>query len=380
MIFDYDTLKVIWWALVGVLFIGFALTDGFDMGIGAILRYVGKTDEERRVAINAIAPHWDGNQVWLILAAGAIFAAWPITFGASFSSFYWVLVLALFALFFRPVGFDYRSKIADPRWRNTWDWGLVVSGVVPPLMIGIAFGNLLLGVPFEFDEFLRVFDRGSFFSLFHPFALLVGIVSLTMFIMHGAIYLMLRSDEHVYERARRVARYAALTLIGTFSLAGLWLWLGIDGYVITEMPPTDSLPDPLSKTVVEGEGAWLANYAAYPIALLAPIGGLLGATGVFLCASRNSPAWGFLNSSLSLIGVIMTAGISLFPFVMPSSLNPSHSLTIWDSASSHLTLTIMFWATLVFVPIILFYTIWCYRALWGKYTTKQIRENSHSLY
>ncbi|HHC75028.1 MAG TPA: cytochrome d ubiquinol oxidase subunit II, partial [Thiothrix sp.] len=187
-------------------------------------------------------------------------------------------------------------------------------------------------------------------------------------------------DEHVYERSRHVARYAALTLVGTFVLAGLWLWLGIDGYVITEMPPTDSLPDPLSKTVVEGEGAWLANYATYPIALLAPFAGILGAVGVYLCASRNSPAWGFFNSAFSIIGVIMTAGISLFPFVMPSSLNPSHSLTIWDSASSHLTLTIMFWATLVFVPIILFYTIWCYRALWGKYTTKQIRENSHSLY
>lgn len=380
MIFDYETLKVIWWLLVGVLFIGFALTDGFDMGIGAILRYVGRTDEERRVAINAIAPHWDGNQVWLILAAGAIFAAWPIAFGASFSSFYLALVLVLFSLFFRPVGFDYRSKIADPRWRDTWDWGLVASGVVPPLVIGVAFGNLLLGVPFEFDEYLRPFSRGSFFALFHPFAILVGIVSLAMFIMHGATYLMLRSDEHVFERARTVAKYASLVVFAAFALAGVWLWLGVDGYVITEMPPTDSQPNPLNKTVVEGEGAWLQNYATYPLAMLAPIAGLLGALGVFLCSSKNKIVFGFINSALSLVGIIMTAGVSLFPFVMPSSINPSHSLTIWDSASSHLTLTIMFWATLIFVPIILFYTFWCYRALWGKYTTKFIRDNDHSLY
>lgn len=380
MIFDYETLKFIWWVLVGVLFIGFALTDGFDMGVGALLRYVGRTDEERRVAINTIAPHWDGNQVWLVLAAGAIFAAWPITFGASFSTFYWALVLMLFALFFRPVGFDYRSKIADKRWRETWDWGLVTAGVVPPFVIGVAFGNLLLGVPFQFDEFLRVSSTGSFFDLFHPFAVLAGIVSLAMFTMQGATYLMLRTDEHVYARSRNAARMTALTVMITFVLAGIWLWLGIDGYVITDMPPTDSLPNPINKTVVAGEGAWLTNYAKYPLAMLAPIAGTLGAFGVYMLAKRDKPVLCFINSSLSIVGIIMTAGVSLFPFVMPSSLNPSHSLTIWDSASSHLTLTIIFWVAAIFVPIILFYTVWCYRALWGKLTVKFIRDNDHSVY
>ena len=232
MLFDYATLKLIWWGLVGVLFIGFALTDGFDMGVGALLRYVGKNDDERRVAINTIAPHWDGNQVWLILAAGAIFAAWPITFGAAFSSFYWAMVLTLFALFFRPVGFDYRSKINNPVWRNMWDWGLVISGVVPPLVFGIGFGNLLLGVPFEFDTFLRLTSPGSFWKLFTPFTLLAGLVGLTMFSMHGATYLMLRTEGAVYERAKQAARYTALAVLVSFALAGIWVWLGIDGYVI----------------------------------------------------------------------------------------------------------------------------------------------------
>lgn len=380
MLFDYESLKLIWWMLIGVLFIGFALTDGFDMGVGALLRVVGKTDEERRVAINTIAPHWDGNQVWLILAAGAIFAAWPITFGAAFSSFYWAMVLTLFSLFFRPVGFDYRSKLESPTWRNLWDWGLVVAGVVPPLVIGVAFGNLLLGVPFSFDEYMRLTSRGSFFALFHPFAILVGLVSLLMFMMQGACYLMLRTEAQVYKRSQRMASLTALGVMTTFALAGIWLWFGVDGYVITQMPPTDALPNPLTKVVVPTEGAWLMNYQTYPLTIIAPVLGLLGALTVFSMAKAGRAAWSFVFSSLSIIGIILTAGVSLFPFVMPSSLNPNHSLTIWDSASSHLTLNIMLWAALIFVPLILLYTLWCYRMLWGKITVAFIRSNDHTAY
>lgn len=380
MLLDYESLKFIWWVLVGVLFIGFALTDGFDMGVGALLRAVGKTDDERRVAINTIAPHWDGNQVWLILAAGAIFAAWPITFGASFSSFYWAMVLTLFSLFFRPVGFDYRSKLENPTWRNMWDWGLVVAGVVPPLVIGVAFGNLLLGVPFSFDEYMRLTSRGSFFSLFHPFAIVAGLVSLLMFMMQGATYLMMRTDADVYKRSQRLAGLTALGVIATFALAGLWLWLGVKGYTITEMPPKDALPNPLKKVVVPMDGAWLANYKTYPYAIAAPMLGFVGALGVWLMARAGRAGFAFFFSSLSIIGIILTAGVSLFPFIMPSSLNPNHSLTIWDSASSHLTLNIMLWAALIFVPLILMYTLWCYRMLWGKITVAFIRSNDHTAY
>lgn len=380
MLLDYESLKLIWWVLVGVLFIGFALTDGFDMGVGALLRVVGKTDEERRVAINAIAPHWDGNQVWLILAAGAIFAAWPITFGAAFSSFYWAMVLTLFSLFFRPVGFDYRSKLENHTWRNMWDWGLVIAGIVPPLVIGVAFGNLLLGVPFSFDEYMRLTSRGSFFALFHPFAILAGLVSLLMFMMQGATYLMLRTDEMVYQRSQKMAGLIALGVMATFALAGLWLWLGVKGYAITEMPPKDALPNPLKKVVVPMDAAWLANYKTYPLAIIAPVLGLLGALSVWAMAKAGRAGLAFTFSSLSLVGIILTAGVSLFPFVMPSSLNPNHSLTVWDSASSHLTLNIMLWAALIFVPLILLYTLWCYRMLWGKITVAFIRSNDHTAY
>ena len=151
--FDYEMLRLIWWVLIGVLFIGFAVTDGFDMGVGALLPIIGKDDTERRIMINSIAPHWDGNQVWLITAGGALFAAWPMVYAVSFSGFYVAMMLVLFALYLRPVGFDYRSKIEDPRWRRSWDWALFIGGFVPPLIIGVAFGNLLQGVPFNFDEY-----------------------------------------------------------------------------------------------------------------------------------------------------------------------------------------------------------------------------------
>src|SRR5690554_7451230 len=152
---DYEALRFIWWVLIGVLLIGFVVTDGFDMGVASLLKVIGRDNEERRIMINTVAPHWDGNQVWLITAAGALFAAWPAVYAAAFSGFYWAMLLVLFALFFRPVGFDYRSKLTNTKWRKAWDMGLIAGGVVPSLIFGVAFGNLLLGVPFQHDEFLR---------------------------------------------------------------------------------------------------------------------------------------------------------------------------------------------------------------------------------
>jgi cytochrome d ubiquinol oxidase subunit II len=380
MLLDYETLKLIWWLLVGVLLIGFVLTDGFDMGAGAILPFVAKNDVERRVVINTVAPHWDGNQVWFILAGGAIFAAWPAVYAAAFSGFYLAMMLTLFALFFRPVGFDYRSKIENPIWRNTWDWGLFVAGVIPPVIFGVAFGNLLQGVPFHYDEILRPFYTGNLFGLLNPFALLVGVVSLAMFVLHGAIYVQLRSENPVRGRSRQAALIAAVVLIAGFALAGIWLALGIKGYQIITMPPVDALPNPTAKEVIQVPGQWLANYSHYPLTMLAPLAGFFGAFWALIFTWLNLAGWAFLGSSVAIVGVIMTAGISMFPFVMPSSTHPSHSLTLWDAPSSHLTLMIMFWAAVIFLPIVLLYTIWCYRMLWGKVTEKHIQDNQHSVY
>jgi len=380
MIFDYETLKLIWWILIGVLLIGFAITDGFDMGVGALLPLLGKNDEERRVIINTVGPHWDGNQVWFITAGGAIFAAWPAVYAAAFSGFYFAMLLVLFALFFRPVGFDYRSKIEDARWRNAWDWALFAGGAVPALLFGVAFGNIILGIPFQLDEFLRPSYSGTFFQLLHPFALLAGVVSLSMLVMHGAVWLQLRTEQLIAERARRAAMLAAAVLILAFALAGIWVAYGIDGYRISSMPLHSAASNPLAKVVVVGEGSWMSNYHSYSWMMAAPLLGFAGAALVMLCAWRRHPGRAFVASALSMAGVILTAGFSLFPFVLPSSTDHNSSLTLWDASSSQLTLTVMFWAAAIFVPIILLYTLWTYRAMWGRVSVEQIRRDTHSVY
>ncbi|MDR8384487.1 MULTISPECIES: cytochrome d ubiquinol oxidase subunit II [unclassified Pseudomonas] len=376
---DYFTLKIIWWALVGVLLIGFAIMDGHDMGVGTLLPFVGRNDLERRVVINTVGPHWDGNQVWFITAGGALFAAWPVVYATAFSGFYWAMILVLWALFFRPVGFDYRSKIHNATWRSTWDWGLFIGGAVPPLVFGIAFGNLLLGVPFHFNDYLVSTYTGSFWQLLNPFALLSGVVSSAMITLQGGTYLAHRTEGIIQSRAVKGAVAAAIVLVCSFIVAGIWLqW--IDGYRITSLVDTAALPDILSKTVVREPGAWMANYERYPLLWLLPVLGLGGAVAAaFLLMVRRTLS-AFVASSLAVIGVISTAGVSMFPFIMPSSTMPAASLTVWDSVSSHLSLAIMFWATLIFMPLIVIYTSWAYRVMSGKVTVAQIKANEHSAY
>ncbi|MEJ2566148.1 MAG: cytochrome d ubiquinol oxidase subunit II [Gammaproteobacteria bacterium] len=380
MIFDYETLKVIWWLFVGVLLIGFAVTDGFDMGVGTLLPLLGRYDDERRIIINSIGATWEGNQVWFITAGGALFAAWPLVYAAAFSGFYVALLLVLFALFFRPVGFDYRSKLTNPAWRSAWDWGLFAGGTVPALVFGVAFGNLLLGVPFHYDDTMRVFYTGSFWQLLNPFALLCGVVSLGMLVMHGAVYLQMRTEGEIYRRAVRATQVAAIVMLVGFAAAGVWVAYGVEGYRIVSIPPVNGIVVPTAKDVVRESGAWLRNYASYPWMLLAPLLAFLGAIlTVFLSRGRR-PGTAFVTSGLSIAGVILTAGLSMFPFVMPSSSDPNSSLTAWDAVSSHGTLQVMFWVVLVFLPIVVAYTGWVYRILRGKITNQTIREGNHTLY
>jgi cytochrome d ubiquinol oxidase subunit II len=380
ILFDYFTLKIIWWLLVGALLIGFAVMDGFDLGVGALLPFVAKTDDERRVLINSIGPTWEGNQVWFITGGGALFAAWPLVYSAAFSGFYWALLLVLFALFFRPVGFEYRSKVADPRWRSAWDWGLFVGGAVPALVFGVAFGNLLQGVPFTFDDMLRPYYSGNFFGLLNPFALLTGVVSLSMLVMHGAVYLQMRTEGEIANRARRAARIGGIVFIAAFVLAGIWQAYGIQGYRIASMPDPGGVVVPLAKTVEKAAGAWMANYAAHPWMWLAPALAVGGGMLALLLSAAGRTGAAFILSAAALAGTILTAGFAMFPFVMPSSTFPNASLTVYDAVSSHRTLNLMFVAVVLFLPVVLLYTSWVYRVLRGKVTEKRIREETHSAY
>lgn len=376
-VFDYATLKLIWWVFVGVLLVGFAILDGFDLGVGVLLRFVGRSDDERRVMLNSIGPTWEGNQVWFITAGGATFAAWPLVYATAFSGFYAALMLTLFALFFRPVGIEYRGKVKDPRWRNAWDWGLFVGGAVPALIFGVAFGNLLLGVPFHFDSDQRVFYTGSFFGLLNPFALLAGVVSLGMLTMHGALYLQLRTDGAVQERARRAALWCGIVFLAAFAAAGVWIATGVNAFRIVTMPPANSAFMPLAKTVERVAGGWLANYAQYPWMLSAPVLAF-GGTLLALAASRAGRAgFAFVLSCLGVTGVVLTAGFALFPFIMPSSSDAKSSLTLYDAVSTHRTLQIMFWVVILFLPIVIAYTSWAYRVMRGTITEHAVREGGH---
>lgn len=377
---DYATMKFIWWLLVGVLLIGFAIMDGHDLGVGSLLPFVGKTDDERRVAINTIAPHWDGNQVWFLTGGGALFAAWPLIYAAAFSGFYWAMMLVLFALFFRPVGFDYRSKIADPKWRNFWDWALFTGGFVPPIIFGVAFGNLLQGVNFAFDRDMILHFQDNLFHLLNPFALLCGLVSSAMIIMNGGSYLSLRTVGDIQARAIKYTKLAAYVFITLFVIAGLWMKFGgIQGYAITSAIDPNQVASPLGKTVVRSADAWWANYAKYPLLWIFPLMAVGGALGTALTVAVK-PGLSYILVGVAIIGTIVTPAVAMFPFMMPSYNNMPSSLTVWDASSSHMTLGIMAIGVLIFVPIVLFYTSWAYAKMRGKVTVERIQAKDKYLY
>jgi cytochrome d ubiquinol oxidase subunit II len=374
---DYPTLRVIWWLLLGVLLIGFAIMDGFDLGVGILLPFVARSDGERRVAINTVGPVWEGNQVWLILGAGAIFAAWPAIYAVAFSGFYLAMFVVLCALILRPVGFKYRSKVACPRWRAIWDWALFLGGFVPALIFGVAVGNALLGAPFAFDETMRMSYHGSFFGLLTPFAVLSGLVSVAMLTMHGGAWLAAKAAGPVADRARVATFVAAFLLIILFAAAGVWA-ANLEGYRISGAFAHDADSNPLGKIVVREAGAWLANYRSMPWTMAAPALGFVGAMLAGLTAWRRHAILAFLASGVAVFGVVATAGLSMFPFILPSSFEPASSLTVWDASSSRTTLLIMLVAVIVFLPVVLAYTAFVYRVLRGKVTERQVEADHHS--
>lgn len=376
---DYELLRVIWWCLVGVLLIGFAVTDGFDLGVGALLTLIGKNDKERRVMINTIGPHWDGNQVWFITAGGAIFAAWPMIYATAFSGFYLALALTLIALWMRPIGFDYRSKLPNPQWRKAWDWALFAGGIIPALIFGVAFGNLLLGVPFEMDSTLKSTYTGSFFGLLTPFALVAGLLSVAMLLNHGAAWLQMKTDGFIEVRARTVSVVLSLAGVTLFVLAGLWVAFGLDGFLITSTVDTIATSNPLKKEVAIEAGAWMSNYSKYPLMMAAPVLGIIAGLACALFSKKGNAGMAFVSSALFIAGVILTAGFSMFPFLMPSITMPEASLTVWDATSSHMTLNVMFIVACIFVPIVLSYTAYSFYVMRGRIKNEDL-DKSHTIY
>ena len=375
---DYETLRIVWWLLLGVLLAGFAVMDGFDLGVAALIRVLGRDDAERRAVLETVEPTWEGNQVWLILGAGAVFAAWPLLYAAAFSGFYFAMLLVLFALILRPGGFSFRNKVADPRWRTTWDWLLTVSGSVPPLIFGVAIGNLFLGVPFRYDETLRMTYEGGLTGLLRPFPLLVGFVSLAMLLVHGCAWAAVKSEDPIAARAERLLGWLVPAFVGFYIAAGVWLALAVKGFSIDGTTRVDGPSNPLLKNVIVG-GNWLADGVLGGWACVFAGLAIVMAVMAMLLARRKHHRSAFLASSIMVIGTLFSAGFALFPFLMPSSLDPRSSLTIWDASSSQHTLGLMLIAVIIFMPLILAYTTWVYRVLRGRINLQHVRD-SHSLY
>jgi cytochrome bd quinol oxidase subunit 2 apoprotein (EC 1.10.3.-) len=373
--FDYETLRVIWWALIGTLLTAFAIMDGFDFGVASLLRVLGRDEHERHVLLETIEPTWEGNQVWFILGGGAVFAAWPLLYAASFSGLYVAMFVLLLAFIIRPVGFNFREKVENSHWTRAWDYGLVASGVIVMLVCGVAFGNLFLGLPFHYDADLRMTWDGGFFELFRPFALLCGLVSLCMLVAHGAAWAAMKADETIAVRAARIARWASLAYLVLFVLAGIWLAYGIPGYAVAGPVVTDGVSNPLAKQVAVG-ASWFSGYLTHPFFWAAPIVAFLGALGVQLFVARQG-FLGFFSSSLAVAGTIASAGFALFPFLMPSSVDPRSSLTVWDASSSEGTLFLMMCLVAVFLPIIILYTTWVFRIMRGRVSLEQVRKSHH---
>lgn len=380
---SFELLRCIWWFLIGVMLIAFALTDGFDMGVGALLPFVAKDDLERRVVINTVGPVWEGNQVWFVLGGGSIFAAWPPLYAISFSGFYLAMFLILAALIFRPVAFKYRSKRDDPRWRAMWDRALFLSGTVPSLLFGVAVGNVLLGVPFHLtDDLHAVYEAGpfmKFFGLLRPFALLCGLVAVAMMVMHGAGWLVLKTEGAIQARARDYGSKAAMVVLVGYALAGIWLAVGIDGYAFVIEPPHDGPSNPLVSEVVR-QGSWYAAYDTRPWIIIAPIMGFVGAAmAMRALRDRRGELSPLMWSQMAIFGMISSVGLVMFPFILPSNTDPNSSLTVWDASSSHLTLFVMLICAVIFLPLILLYTAWVYRVLWGKVTKDDVTDpDTHS--
>jgi cytochrome d ubiquinol oxidase subunit II len=321
------SLQNLWFVLIAVLWCGYFLLEGFDFGVGTLLFRVGRTEAERGVLLSTIGPVWDGNEVWLIVAGGATFAAFPEWYATLFSGFYIALLLILVALILRVVAIEYREKERDPAWRRRWDVAHSVSAAVPALLWGVAFGNILRGVPID----ARHEFTGNFVTLLNGYSILAGLTTLTVFTLHGAVFLALKTDGDLRERAR--AQTAWLGPLAAALAVAFLVWTLVH--------------------LGAAAGAFDRTLALCALAAASLLGGLFA-------TRRHRDGWAFVGTGLSIVATVAALFAALHPDVMPSSTNPAYSLTVSNASSSHYTLAVMSWVALIFTPLVLAYQAWTY--------------------
>lgn len=365
---DYAFLKIFWWVLIGLVLIIYATTAGYDSGITIIMPFL-KKEKDRQVVINTSAPVWDGNMTWIVFAGGGLFVIWPVVYATAFSGFYAAMLCILWTTFFRPTGFDYRSKINSHAWRRFWDFGLFISGAFPVWIFGVILGNCFLGFPFHFDSFtFRDTYAGGFNGLMTGFGILAGFVSLLMIIMHGAAYMQRRTEGHLRELGHKLFYFFAIWTLITFSIAGFMVAFSINGYTLISSPPNATLY-PMNNVVSRGVGVWIDSYVNYPWKYYAPV---IAYLSLFCSLWTNYLRWvvsTFWLSAVAVGGIITTAGATLFPFIMPSSTNPDQSLTVWNSTSSQYALDIMFYIGIALLVVIFCYKLFAFHTIWSKKQT-----------
>jgi cytochrome bd ubiquinol oxidase subunit II len=330
-------LQTIWFFLWGLLWAVFFMTDGFDLGIGTLYPFLGKTDQDKRIMINSLGPLWDGNEVWLITAGGVTFAAFPLVYSVMFSSLYSALMLILFALILRGVSFEFRSKINHPRWRKIWDTCIFVGSFVPALLFGVAFANIFQGIPIDHNGIYH----GTLFTLLNPYGLLGGILFVLLFMIHGALWISIKSEGDLQERAVSTAKKLWPVLLGVavvFLIASKFSTRLYDNYI---------------------------KHPAFFIVILMMVLALLSVR-FFLVRKTFFKAW--FASALTIVGATFFGVIGLYPNLFPSSLNPRYSLTAYNASSSPLTLKIMLIVVIIFIPVVIGYQIWAYNLFKGKVT------------
>lgn len=334
-------LQTIWFFLWGLLWAVFFMTDGFDFGIGTLYPFLAKTDEDRRIMINSLGPLWDGNEVWLITAGGVTFAAFPMVYSVMFSSLYSALMLILFALILRGVSFEFRGKVDDPRWRKIWDTCIFIGSLVPALLFGVAFANIFRGIPIDHNGVYH----GTLFTLLNPYGLLGGILFILLFMTHGALWISIKSEGDLQERAVSTAKNLWPILLGVavvFLIASKFSTRLYDNYV---------------------------EHPAFFIVILITVLALFSIR-LFLLRKTFFKAW--FASALTIVGTTFFGVIGLFPNLFPSSLNPRYSLSAYNASSSPLTLKIMLIVVIIFIPVVIAYQIWAYNLFKGKVTGEDL--------
>ncbi|MGD7706250.1 cytochrome d ubiquinol oxidase subunit II [Microlunatus sp. Y2014] len=320
---DISTLQFVWFALVAVLFVGYFVLEGFDFGVGMLLPVLARDERERRVMINTIGPHWDGNEVWVLVAGGAMFAAFPEWYATVFAGFYLPLLLILLALIVRGVAFEYRGKRDDPRWRRNWDWCIIVGSTVPAVLWGVAFGNIVAGLPLNADHDIT----GGLLDLLNPFALLAGVVTTTVFLTHGALFIALKTVGDIRVRARRLA--GRVGLVAAVALVGFAIWFNL-AHAHTTL-------------------VW-ATTAGAAVALV----------GALLANRVGREGWAFAGTAVTTAAAVATLFLGLFPYLLPATNDPANSLTVVNGSSSPYTLMIMTWAAAIATPVVIGYQVWTY--------------------